>query len=73
MAYAPFRSPWRDGESGGTPITAEALNYIEAGIAAIDSAALTSAAAAATYLPRSEAESLQTDSATIALTAQVFS
>lgn len=32
MAYEP--STWADGESGGTPITASALNKIEQGIAA---------------------------------------
>lgn len=31
MAYEP--SEWQDGESGGTPITAAALNKIEGGIA----------------------------------------
>lgn len=41
MAYDPFE--WADGEEGGTPITAERLNYMEAGI----SNAATAAAAAA--------------------------
>lgn len=34
MAYTPFE--WADGEEGGTPITAERLNHIEAGIADVE-------------------------------------
>lgn len=30
MAYTPFE--WADGKEGGTPITAERLNHIEAGV-----------------------------------------
>lgn len=30
MAYTPHE--WADGEDGGTPITAERLNHIEAGV-----------------------------------------
>jgi hypothetical protein len=32
--YTRFRALWADGEAGGTPITAAALNYIEDGIVA---------------------------------------
>lgn len=33
MAYTPYyTNGWQDGSSGGTPITAEALNYMESGI-----------------------------------------
>lgn len=32
MAYDPFE--WKNGESGGTPITADRLNTIEQGVAA---------------------------------------
>lgn len=32
MSYTPYYSPWKDNESGGTPITAEALNHMERGI-----------------------------------------
>lgn len=39
MAYTP--STWADGEAGGTPITAAALNKIENGVGAADTAANT--------------------------------
>jgi hypothetical protein len=35
MAYEP--KTWADGEKGGTPITAAALNHIETGIADVES------------------------------------
>lgn len=41
MAYDPFE--WADGEEGGTPITAERLNHMEAGIS--DAATAANAAA----------------------------
>lgn len=34
MAYTPY--VWKNGASGGTPITAERLNIIEQGIAAVE-------------------------------------
>jgi len=34
MAYVPYQ--WENGESGGTPITAERLNHIEQGIADVE-------------------------------------
>lgn len=34
MAYTPFE--WKDGENGGTPITAERLNHIEQGISDVE-------------------------------------
>lgn len=34
MAYTPYQ--WKNGESGGTPITAERLNHIEQGIADVE-------------------------------------
>lgn len=34
MAYTPYQ--WQNGESGGTPITAERLNHIEQGIANVE-------------------------------------
>lgn len=34
MAYTPYE--WKDGASGGTPITAERLNALEQGIANIE-------------------------------------
>ena len=37
MAYD--QQEWADGEAGGTPITADALNHIEAGLADAASAA----------------------------------
>lgn len=37
MAYEPFE--WKDGEEGGTPITADRLNHIEEGVEAAAEAA----------------------------------
>ena len=54
MAYTKFNNPWRDGEAGGTPVTAEALNHIEDGIRSLDVDALPRAEASATYMPRTE-------------------
>ena len=34
MAYTPYN--WKDGQAGGTPITAERLNHIEQGIADVE-------------------------------------
>jgi|SRR5690625_1832773 len=45
MAYTPFE--WKDGEEGGTPITAERLNHIEDGLGA--SAAVADGAAPAAH------------------------
>lgn len=74
MAYAPFYAGgWADGESGETPITAEALDHIEAGIATIDADYLPRTEAATVYLTKAEAESLETDALAIALAAQVYS
>lgn len=35
MAYEP--QEWKDGKSGGTPITAARLNHIEQGVASVES------------------------------------
>lgn len=46
MAYEP--QTWADGEEGGTPITAAALNHLEAGVGDAAAAADAAAAEAAT-------------------------